>query len=65
LPQAKPEGGDTVAKSFKPGTDNKPAGEYQETNSRGQPLKNGWQVEIDLGDRLPPTQKAGNRWKKK
>lgn len=54
-----------MAKSYKPGTDNMPAGEYHETNSRGQPLKNGWQVEIDPGDRLPPTQKAGNRWKKK
>jgi len=54
-----------MSKSFKPGTNNVPPGEYQETSSRGQPLKNGREVEVESGDRLPPTQGDSNRWKKK
>ncbi len=50
---------------IKPGTDNKPKGVYTEVGSRGGKIPNPRTVKIDSGDRLPPTQKAGNRWVKK
>ena len=49
---------------FKPGTDNVRAGEYKEVGSRGGSVKNPRQVTIDKGDRLPPTQEKGHKWKK-
>lgn len=50
---------------IKPGTDNKPAGTYKEVGPRGGKVDNGRVVKIDSGDRLPPTQKSGNKWTKK
>ena len=47
---------------FKPGMDNKPAGTYKETGPRGGEISNPKVVQIDKGDRLPPTQKPGNKW---
>ncbi|MGL4572816.1 MAG: YjzC family protein [Clostridium chrysemydis] len=47
---------------IKPGTDNKPAGEYIEVGPRGGQVPNARVVEIDPGDRLPPTQKPGRGW---
>ena len=38
---------------YKPGEDNKP---------RGGQVHDPRQVTIDPGDRLPPTQKPGNKW---
>lgn len=55
----------TLAKLIKPGTDNQPAGKYKEVGPRGGFVKNGRTVKIDQGDRLPPTQKEGNKWTKK
>ena len=48
-----------VKELIKPGTDNKPAGTYKEVGPRGRTVR------IDQGDRLPPTQKSGNKWVKK
>lgn len=50
---------------YKPGQDNKPAGEYVEVGPRGEKVKGARRVEIDPGDRLPPTQESGRKWKKK
>lgn len=50
---------------IKPGTDNKPAGTYTEVGPRGGSVPNPRVVRIDKGDRLPPTQKSGNKWTKK
>ncbi|MBF0714529.1 YjzC family protein [Gemella sp. GH3] len=50
---------------IKPGTDNKSAGLYKEVGPRGGNVNNARTVRIDQGDRLPPTQKPGNRWIKK
>ena len=47
---------------YKPGEDNKPAGEYIEVGPRGGQVDCPRQVSIDLGDRLPPTQESGRRW---
>lgn len=49
---------------YKPGEDNKPAGKYQEVGPRGGQVSDPRIIEIDQGDRLPPTQKPGNKWKK-
>lgn len=49
---------------FKPGTDNLSAGIYVEVGSHGGKVRKPRVVRIDKGDRLPPTQKPGNRWKK-
>ena len=49
---------------IKPGTDNKPAGTYKEVGPRGGAVSDPRVVHIDKGDRLPPTQKPGNRWTK-
>lgn len=48
-----------------PGTDNKPSGTYREVGPRGGAVSNPRVVRIDSGDRLPPTQKPGNKWTKK
>ena len=47
-----------------PGTDNQPAGKYKEVGPRGGKLSDGKTVSIDPGDRLPPTQEKGRKWKK-
>ena len=49
---------------IKPGTDNQPAGIYRETGVNGEILKRGRTVQIDYGDRLPPTSKPNHGWKK-
>ncbi|MGL4483551.1 MAG: YjzC family protein [Anaerovoracaceae bacterium] len=54
-----------MANPIKPGTDNKPAGKYEEVGPRGGKVDNARVVNIDQGDRLPPTQKSGNQWQKK
>ncbi|MFR3499832.1 MAG: YjzC family protein [Paraclostridium bifermentans] len=50
---------------IKPGTDNKPSGTYIEVGPRGGQVNNPRVVHIDSGDRLPPTQKSGNKWTEK
>lgn len=50
---------------FKPGEDNKPKGIYKEVGPQGGNVSGGREVKIDQGDRLPPTTKKGNKWKKK
>lgn len=52
-----------MPKPIKPGTDNQPAGNYIEVGSRGGQVNNPRVVHIDLGDRLPPTQKPNRGWK--
>lgn len=47
---------------YNPGEDNAPAGEYVEVGPRGGEAENARQVTISSGDRLPPTQEAGNKW---
>lgn len=47
----------------KPGMDNQPSGKYKEEGPRGGQVKNPRVVIIDPGDRLPPTQEKGNKWK--
>lgn len=49
----------------KPGEDNRPAGGYTEVGPHGGRVPNAHHVHIDPGDRLPPTQKPGNRWEKR
>lgn len=49
---------------IKPGTDNKPSGTYIEVGPQGGKIPKPRIVSIDSGDRLPPTQKTGNKWKK-
>ena len=49
---------------IKPGTDNQKPGEYIEVGPRGGSVNRPRIVHIDPGDRLPPTQEAGHRWKK-
>lgn len=44
------------------GTDNQPAGDYEEVGPRGGKVDNPRDVHIDQGDRLPPTSKPGNKW---
>ena len=58
------KGGDNMSENlYKPGTDNLPRGEYKEVGPRGGEVKGGRQVTIDPGDRLPPTQEKGRKWK--
>ena len=47
----------------KPGEDDQRPGKYIETGPQGGKLEKPREVEIDPGDRLPPTQKSGNKWK--
>lgn len=49
---------------FPPGTDNKSAGIYIECGPRGGKINKAREITIDAGDRLPPTSKKGNMWKK-
>ncbi|MDC7248454.1 MAG: YjzC family protein [Sphaerochaetaceae bacterium] len=53
-----------MSKLIPPGTDDQKPGKYVETGPRGGKVKNPRKVEIDQGDRLPPTQKPGRKWKK-
>lgn len=48
-----------------PGMDNQPSGKYIEVGPRGGKVSNAREVKIDQGDRLPPTQQEGHKWKKK
>lgn len=50
----------------KPGEQPKRPGEYVETGPRGGAVRDPRQVTIEAGDSpLPPTQEAGNKWKRK
>lgn len=49
---------------IKPGTDNQPKGVYTEVGPRGGQVEKPRIVHIDQGDRLPPTQEPGHKWKK-
>lgn len=49
----------------KPGMDNQPPGKYVEVGPRGGQVNKPREVKIDYGDRLPPTQEKGRKWKKK
>lgn len=49
---------------YKPGEDNRPKGEYLEVGPRGGVVPDARQVTIDPGDRLPPTQEKGRKWKR-
>ena len=49
----------------KPGTDNLPPGVYKEVGPRGGKITGSKEVHIVEGHRLPPTNKAGNKWIKK
>ena len=59
------KGGMYMTKQIKPGTDNQKPGTYIEVGPRGGEVRNPRVVEIDRGDRLPPTQEPGHGWKKK
>ncbi len=50
---------------YKPGEDNKPAGDYKEVGPRGGKISNPREITIQPGDRLPPTQEKGHKWEKK
>lgn len=54
-----------MGKLHKPGEDNQPAGKYKEVGPQGGTIIKPKTVTIDPGDRLPPTQKPGNKWEKK
>lgn len=47
----------------KPGEDNVRPGEWLEVGPRGGEVSKPRQVTIDSGDRLPPTQEGGRKWK--
>lgn len=53
-----------MSELIKPGTDNQPPGKYREVGPRGGQVPNARIVEIDPGDRLPPTQEKGRKWEK-
>lgn len=53
-----------MAQPIKPGTDNQSAGTYHEVGPRGGNVSHPRTVHIQKGDRLPPTQKPGNGWRK-
>lgn len=57
--------GDNMSNLKKPGEDNQRPGKYEEVGPRGGKLDNPRIVNIDPGDRLPPTQEKGRKWKKK
>lgn len=52
-----------MSELYKPGEDNKPAGTYREVGPRGGQVNDARVIRIDRGDRLPPTQDSGNKWK--
>lgn len=54
-----------MSKPINPGTDNQKPGTYTEVGPRGGEVDHPRVVKIDAGDRLPPTSKPGNKWKKK
>ena len=54
-----------VKNIIKPGTDNQTPGKYIEVGPCGGQVHKPRVVTIGNGDRLPPTQKPGNCWKKK
>ena len=54
-----------MAAVFKPGEDNKRPGEYVEVGPRGGAVPDARVVHIDAGDRLPPTQEEGHRWRRR
>lgn len=58
------EGGVILPKLIKPGTDNQTPGKYREVGPRGGEVSKPRTVKIDKGDRLPPTQEKGRKWKK-
>ena len=53
-----------MANAIKPGTDNQRPGKYIEVGPCGGKVQKPRIVTIGNGDRLPPTQKPGNTWKK-
>ena len=53
-----------MASPIKPGTDNQRPGKYVEVGPRGGSVTDPRIVHIDPGDRLPPTSKPGNGWKR-
>ncbi len=62
LPPTSEEGHKWMSALHSPGTDDLPAGEYQEVGPRGGKVKNAQQVTIEKGDRLPPTPVKGHKW---
>lgn len=54
-----------MAAVFKPGEDNKRPGEYVEVGPRGGVVPDARVVHMDAGDRLPPTQEEGHRWRRR
>lgn len=48
----------------KPGTDNQQPGKYKEVGPRGGEVNKPRVIKIGPGDRLPPTQEKGRKWKK-
>ncbi|MGM8212595.1 YjzC family protein [Virgibacillus sp. W0430] len=54
----------TIASLKKPGMDNQRPGKYKEVGPRGGKVNKPRTVKIDPGDRLPPTQEKGHKWKK-
>lgn len=53
-----------MADPIKPGTDNQRPGQYHEVGPRGGKVSGGHHATIGSGDRLPPTSKPNNGWKK-
>jgi hypothetical protein len=54
-----------MGKTYKPGTDNVPKGNYKEVGPSGGKVQDGHHAKIDTGDRLPPTSKPKDKWVKK
>jgi len=54
-----------MKKLHKPGEDNQKSGKYIETGPKGGKITKPRKIEINSGDRLPPTQRSGNTWKHK
>lgn len=50
------------SKIFPPGTDNLEPGTYVEVTIFGDELDDARIIEIEVGDRLPPTQSIGRAW---
>ncbi len=50
---------------YKPGTDNQKPGQYITTGPRGGKVNDPKIINIDDGDRLPPTPKPGMTWSPK
>lgn len=54
-----------MSNSKKPGEIADRSGEYMTVGPRDGKVSNGRQVSIDVGDKMPPTQKPNQRWKRK